>query len=141
MVNFPGAFTWTNESAVPTVIPRGQNLPITWTGGGDGLVIISGFGGTRVGGTDENPIIDATIFTCAAAASAGNFSIPSSVLQQVPQVSADPTSGAIGNLSVLAAPDPSKGQGVFSAPLTAGGNIDFGFFNYSVGSSKTVGYN
>jgi hypothetical protein len=63
------------------------------------------------------------------------------VLQQIPQVSADPTSGSIGNLSVFAAPDPAQGQGVFTAPLTAGGNVDFGFFTYLVGSSKTVGYN
>jgi uncharacterized protein (TIGR03437 family) len=141
MINFPGAFTWTNESAVPAVIPRSQNLPITWTGGGDGLVSIIGFGGARVGGTDTSPIVDATVFTCTAQASAGAFSVPSSVLQQLPQVSADPLSGAFGNLSVFATPDASRGQGIFNAPLTAGGNVDFAYFYYSVGSSKLVGYN
>ncbi len=140
-INFPGTFTWTNESTVPAVIPRNQNLPITWTGGGDGLVTVTGYAGSQVGGTQTNPIFDVAVFTCSAPASAGNLSVPSSVLQQLPQVSGDVSSGAIGTLSVLAVPDASKGQGVFSAPLTAGGNVDFATFSYSVGSSKGVGYN
>ena len=140
-INFPGTFTWTNESSVPAVVPRNQNLPITWTGGGDGLVTVGGFAGSQVGGTQTNPIYDVAGFTCIAQASAGNFSVPSAVLQQLPQVSGDVTSGAIVNISVLAIPDASKGQGVFSAPLTAGGNVDFAYFSYAVGSSKTVGFN
>ncbi|MGH9657591.1 MAG: hypothetical protein ACRD96_03545 [Bryobacteraceae bacterium] len=79
-VNFPGAFTWTNESSVAAVVPRSQNLPITWTGGGEGLVLISGFAGAQVGGTPTNPIFDVAGFTCTAQASAGNFSVQSSVL-------------------------------------------------------------
>ncbi len=140
-INFPGAFTWTNEASVPAVVPRSQNLPITWSGGGDGLVTISGFAGSQTGGTQTNPIYDVAGFTCIAQASAGNFSVPSAVLQQLPQVSGDVTSGAIGNLSVFAIPDAGRGQGVFSAPLTAGGNVDFAYFSYAVGSSKTVGFN
>ncbi|MFN0100641.1 MAG: hypothetical protein ACKV2U_00985 [Bryobacteraceae bacterium] len=140
-INFPGAFTWTNESAVPAVIPRSQNLPITWSGGGDGLVAVTGFAGTQVGGTQTNPTFEATVFTCIAQASAGSLTVPSSVLQQLPVVSADITSGAIGNIGVLAVADASKGQGGFSAPLTAGGNVDFAFFSYAAGSSKTVGFN
>jgi hypothetical protein len=140
-INFPGLFTWTNEAAVPAVIPRSQSLPVTWTGGGDGLVTISGFAGAQAGGTLTDPIYDVAAFTCSAPASAGSFTIPSSVLQQLPQVSGDLTTGAIGNLSVFAIPDPSKGQGVFTAPLVGGGNIDFGFFSYAVGSAKTVGFN
>lgn len=140
-VNFPGSFTWTNENSVPATIARNQNLPVTWTGGGDGLVLVSGYAGTQVGGTEENPIYDVAVFTCVAQASAGNLTVPSAVLQQLPQVSADLSSGAIGSLSVMASPDPSKGQGVFSAPLTAGGSIDFGYFSYVVGTSKGVGFN
>lgn len=140
-ITFPGAFTWTNEASIPAVIPRSQNLPITWSGGGDGLVTVAGFAGAQVGGTQTNPIYDVAGFTCIALASAGNLTVPSSVLQQLPQVSADVTSGGIGNLSVITIPDASRGQGVFTAPLTAGGNIDFGYLTYAVGSSKTVGYN
>ena len=140
-VNFPGGFTWTNESAVPAVIPRSQSLPITWSGGGDGLVTVTGFAGTQVGGSQTNPIFDVTLFSCIAQASAGNLTVPSSVLQQLPVVSGDLTSGAIGFMSVMATSDPSKGQGTFSAPLTAGGNVDFATFSYQTGSSKLVGYN
>ena len=35
----------------------------------------------------------------------------------------------------------ANGQnGRFSAPLRAGGNIDFGFFTYSFGGSKSLAY-
>ena len=53
------------------------------------------------------------------------------MLQQLPVVSGDLTSGSFGNLSVLAVPDITKGQGVFSAPLTAGGQTDQGYFSGS----------
>jgi uncharacterized protein (TIGR03437 family) len=140
-INFPGLFTWTNEAAVPAVIPRSQNLSVTWTGGGDGLVTVTGFAGSQAGGTQTDPIYDVAAFSCIAQASAGNLTVPSSVLQQLPQVSGDLASGAIGNLTVFAIPNPAAGQGVFTAPLVGGGNIDFGYFSYAVGSSKTVGYN
>ena len=140
-INFPGTFTWTNQDSVPAVVPRSQNLPITWSGGGDGLVTISGFAGSQVGGTQTNPIYDVAGFTCIAQASAGNFSVPSGVLQQLPAVSGDVTSGAIGTVGVLAIPDAARGQGVFTAPLAAGGNVDFSYFSYAVGSSKVVGFN
>lgn len=140
-VNFPGAFTWTNEGAVPAVIPRSQNLPITWSGGGDGLVLVSGYAGGQVGGTQTDPILDVTLFVCVAAASAGSLTVPSAVLQQLPVVTGDITSGTIGIISVMATSDTSRGQGVFTAPLTAGGNLDFASFSYLIGSSKSVGYN
>jgi len=140
-VNFPGAFTWTNEASIPGTVPRSQNLPITWSGGGEGLVAVTGYGGSQVGGSQLNPIFDVTAFSCIAQASAGSLTVPSSVLQQLPAVSADPTSGAVGFLGVMAVSDPSKGQGIFSAPLTAGGNVDFANFTYSTGTSKTVEYN
>ena len=140
-VNFPGAFSWTNESSVPAVVPRSQNLAITWTGGGDGLVGVTGFSGSQVGGSQTNPIFDAAGFTCIAQASAGSLTVPSSVLQQLPVASGDPTSGGLGFLGVMAVADPSRNQGVFTAPLTAGGNVDFSFFSYASGTSKTVGYN
>ena len=102
---------------------------------------VTGFAGTQVGGTQTNPTFDVTLFTCIAQASAGNLTVPSSVLQQLPVVSGDITSGAIGFMGVMATSDPSKGQGTFSAPLTAGGNVDFATFSYQTGSSKLVGYN
>jgi uncharacterized protein (TIGR03437 family) len=139
--NFPGAFTWTNESAVPAVIPRGQNLNITWTGGGDGVVSVDGIAGRQIGGSQNNPILQATVFFCVAPASAGNLTVPSAILQQLPAISGDILSGEMGLIGVTASSDTSRGQGVFTAPLTAGGNVDIATITYNVGISKSVGFN
>ena len=140
-VTIPGTFEWTNESSVPAVIPRSQSLPVTWTGGGDGLGVVIGFAGALVSGQPVKGIYDVAGFICTARASAGNLSVPSSVFQQLPQVSGDVTAGTIGTLAVYTIPDASRGQGVFTAPLRAGGNVDFGYFTYAVGTLKLVGYN
>jgi uncharacterized protein (TIGR03437 family) len=136
-VDFPGAFSWTNQDNIADPISRSSGLNITWTGGGTGLVAIAGAALRQTGGTQQNPIYEATLFSCVAQASAGSFTVPSSVLQQLPVVSSDMTSGSFGDLSVLAIPDVSKGQGVFSA----GGTIDQGFFSYAVGAMKMTGWN
>jgi hypothetical protein len=138
-VTFPGAFEWTNEGSVPAVIPRNQPLPITWTGGGDGLVVVLGFAGTQLSGQPVAGTYDVTGFVCAALASAGSLTV--SVLSQLPQSSGDVLTGSIGALAVFAVSDPTRGQGVFTAPLAAGGNVDFGYFTYAVGTLKLVGYN
>lgn len=134
-VEVPGSFN-PNIDAIPATIPRSQNLPVTWTGGGSGQVAISGFSGSQSGGTQTDPIYDVAGFTCVAPASAGNFTVPSSVLLQLPPASADPTSGGIGLFSVNAI-----NSSRFTAPLTAGGSIDQGAFSSAVGPSKTVGWN
>jgi uncharacterized protein (TIGR03437 family) len=139
-VAVPGDFVWTNQATIPDPIPRSSNLNITWTGGSTGLVFISGMGMIMTGGTQQNPIYDATVFNCVAQATAGSFAVPSSVLQQLPVVSSDPTGSAFGNLSVMAVPDTSTGQGAFTAPVVAGGNTDQAFFTYAIGGSKITGW-
>ena len=104
-------------------------------------MVVLGFAGTQVGGTLLLGVYDVVGFACTAPASAGNFSVPSSALQGLPQVSGDVTSGQIGSLAVYTIPDPSRGQGVFTAPLTAGGNVDFSVFSYTVGTLRLAGYN
>jgi uncharacterized protein (TIGR03437 family) len=140
-VNFPGAFTWTNQSSITSPISRSAGLPITWSGVSTGLVSISGISESSAGGTTQNPIYSVTIFVCTSPASANSFTVPSNVLLQLPVATGDITSGSYGYLSVYATPDATNGQGVFSAPLTAGGAIDQGYFSYSVGSSMTTGWN
>jgi uncharacterized protein (TIGR03437 family) len=139
-LDVPGAFVWTNEGSLANPIPRSTNMPITWTGGGSGLVAITGTAMSQTGGTETNPIYDQSGFSCVAQASAGSFTVPSSVLQQLPAVSADISTGSIGNLMVFAVSDASKGQGIFPAPLTAGGTIDQGYMSYSIGTSKSTGW-
>ena len=131
-MDFPGNFVWTNIDAIADPIPRNTGLPIQWTGGGTGLVTITGAGVNVAASTS-------TVFICIAQASAGSFTVPVSVLQQMPVISNDGTSS--GTLGVMATPDTSKGQGFFSAPLTGGGTTDQAFFTYTVGTTKGTGWN
>jgi hypothetical protein len=138
-VNFPGNFTWTNEATLSDPIPRNSPLTVNWTGGTTGLVTITGSAYTQAPGTTlENPIYSASLFSCIAQASAGTFTVPVSVVSQLDAVSNDPTSGSFGSLSVFAVTGPDQGK--FTAPLTAGGSIDQGIFGYSVGATKTTGW-
>jgi uncharacterized protein (TIGR03437 family) len=139
-LSVPGTFTWANKDSVTDPISRSSSLPITWTGGTTGLVTIVGTTMAASGGTTQNPIYTATGFTCVSPASAGSFTVPSSVLSQLQAVSSDLTTGSFGSLAVYAVPDITSGQGSFTAPVVAGGNTIGAFFNYSIGSLKTTGY-
>lgn len=141
MVDLPGNFTWSNEAAIGASVARSSPLTVTWTGGGNGSVNIAGTALNVSGGTTQNPTYSATLFSCIAPAPAGTFTVPVNVLQQLPAVSTDITSGNYGTLSLFAIPDFSQSQGTFTAPLTAGGNIDYGYLLYSIGTLKSVGWN
>jgi uncharacterized protein (TIGR03437 family) len=135
-LDVPGSFLWTNEASLANPIPRSTGMPITWTNGGSGLVTITGVAMVPAGGPG---LFDMSMFICTSPATAGNFTVPSSVLQQLPAVSSDSTSGSVGTLAVSADSDASK-QGIFSAPLTAGGTLDQGLFSYSIGTTKSTGW-
>jgi hypothetical protein len=77
---------------------------------------------------------------CTEQASKGNFAVPVSILNQLPAVANDVTAGSIGMIGVMAVPDPAKNQGRFTAPLTAGGNLDQGLFSYAIGAMKNTGW-
>jgi hypothetical protein len=123
-------------------IPRSSPLTVTWTGGGSGEVVsISGTSGTTVSGSNpNNPVYDAGVFICTANASAGTFTVPTAVLSQLP---ATPPGGltsgtGVGAMVVSSTTNVTPTNGTFTAPLTAGGNIDSGFFISTVGALKTV---
>jgi hypothetical protein len=135
-VTVPTPLDWTNKNSISN-IDRSQNLNVTWTGGGSNIVTITGISGALAGGTQQKPVYDAAVFFCYQNASAGSFSIPSAVLSQLPQSVGDIlTGGTVGLLGVEVEGPPNGGP--FTAPLTAGGNIDFGFYTFSLGVSKTV---
>jgi hypothetical protein len=48
--------------------------------------MVTGFEVAPIGGNQTNPIFDATLFHCIDQAPAGNFTVPSSVPQQLPAV-------------------------------------------------------
>ncbi|MGB7760845.1 MAG: hypothetical protein WBL61_13510 [Bryobacteraceae bacterium] len=140
-VTLPGDFVWTNQSAIANPIPRASPLTVTWTGGEGGLVIVMGAALTRTAGTGLSATFSALGFNCTAAASAGSFTVPSNILERLPAVSGNATAASFGLLSVSAVPDSGKGQGTFTAPLTAGGTIDLGVLGYEVAFARIIGYN
>jgi uncharacterized protein (TIGR03437 family) len=137
-MDFPSDLVWTNENATADPISRSTPLSIQWTGGGTGLVEITGAGATASVLTAT-----ATVFTCTAQASAGALTVPVSVLQQMPVITNQGADGdgTVGTLAVMATTDTAKGQGLFSAPLKAGGTTDQTFLTYSIGTTKMTGFN
>ena len=124
---------------LPATIVRNSGFTLNWTGGNaTDLVQIIGFAGTT-SGPATSPIIDATEFICATTAGAKTFTVPASITSQLPAVAANSTSQT-GFLEVVSSPIPTQGNGLFTAGLTAGGNIDAGYFLSLVGAGGSVAY-
>lgn len=136
-ITVPTPLDWTNANSI-TEVNRSQSLPLSWSGGGSNTVLISGLSGVRAGGTETKPIYDMATFYCTANASAGGFTVPSSVLSQLP-ASGDITSGNGTGMLSLNVFSAFANQGQFTAPLVAGGSIP-GDFSFSLGVSKMLGY-
>jgi uncharacterized protein (TIGR03437 family) len=140
-VRLSGVPTWTNQAAI-TAVNRSQPLTINWTGAAaDDYVVVTGSAGNLVGGSQGT--YRGASFFCTARGNANSLTVPTSILQQLPAVPAvDLASGAapnaIGVLSVAVANNENNGR--FTAPLRAGGNIDYGFFSYVFGGLKTLAY-
>lgn len=119
---------------LPTVVNRSSGLTLNWTGGNaSDIVIISGSAYTL---SSAGSIMSGAIFNCYTTAGAKTFTVGSSILNQLPAVTAAQVSSgaAVGGLTV----NTSSG-GTFSAPLTGGGSIaNAGFganFFFSGGAS------
>lgn len=111
--------------SLPSTVTRSAGLTLNWTGGNPSdLVRITGYSG-------------AIGFICTAAAGAGSFAVPASVLMQLPAVSAsaipDPTGS--GFLAVSSGPAPAT----FSPALTSGGNIS-STFSALIGTGASATY-
>ena len=124
----------TVTGGLPATINRSAGLPLTWTGGNaSDLVEIVGFNSvpSTAGGTSA----DTAEFICTTTAGQGGFTVPASVLTQL---SATPAGSATssGFIEVISALNPTT----FQAPLTAGGNIDFGAFLALTGAGGTAVY-
>ena len=114
------------SSTVPATIPRRQDLTLSWNGGGTDAVIITG--SSSVAAPDRPPPTrwsNSGTFTCMTTGDKRTFTIPASILGQLP--------AARGSITVT-----SNSQNInFTAPLTAGGNLDAGYF--STGFSSRFG--
>jgi uncharacterized protein (TIGR03437 family) len=146
-----GAFTGTVTVPTPlactncdgatgiNTIDRTKPLLVTWTGGGGSSDYVQVGGLSTVASTADPTKNVVVVFSCTARATDGQFTVPVSILSQMPQSSADPTAanhGALVLVNVL-----GNSGTAFTAPLAAGGNIDLGFFGYSATSVKLVSYN
>ena len=131
-----------NGGQLPASVNRGSDLTLTWTGGNSNdLVSIIGASGTNVG-SQQNPVFDSGVFICTTTAGRGTLTVPSSILQQLPvtPANAGTTINGEGILMVESSTQPVQGNGLFTAPLTAGGNIDQGVFVATFGNLSTTSY-
>lgn len=125
-LNVP-AFDWTNANDLHW-IERNRDLSITWSGNSSGSVIVQGLGVKTVSGdarvNAKTAILEATYFVCSADGSTGRFTVPASVLRELPEVPVNDSAFNIiySGISVTAT---RKGESPnFIAPKTSGGHIN-----------------
>jgi len=131
----------TITGGLPTVVTRGAGLTLNWTGGNPSdLVEIAGYT-TTASGSGASSTQVGTEFICTTTAGQGTFTVPASILDQLPAVSAaaEANGTASGSLEVFSGGNPSSGNGLFTAQLTAGGSIS-SYFTALVGYAAQVVY-
>ncbi|SPF47355.1 conserved exported hypothetical protein [Candidatus Sulfopaludibacter sp. SbA4] len=130
----------TITGGLPLVVTRSAGLTLNWTGGNaTDLVEIVGLAGTYSGG--PNSTLTGADFFCTTTAGAGTFTVPASILSQLPAVTAAQIAAntASGLLEVLSTVSPTAGNGLFTATLTAGGSVN-STFSALLGAGSTPAY-
>ena len=123
----------TVSGGLPSSVNRSSNLTINWTGGNSSdPVQILGYSGTT-SGSGTTATIDATEFVCTTTAGPGTFTVPSSILSQLPV--ATNTGNSTGFLEVTSGPTPTS----FTPSLTAGGTVS-AYFSALIGTGALVTY-
>jgi uncharacterized protein (TIGR03437 family) len=123
--SLPVSFTGTNWDSV-TAVNRSTPLTLTWTGSGLSSVYI-GVNSTTITGSTRRIVT----MNCVVPAAPGTYTIPPAALAYLPPVPA--TGSSFGGISLE-----GSISNTFTAPLTAGGQIDFGAFVSDLGYSKNV---
>jgi len=112
----------TVTGGLPSTVTRSSGLTLNWTGGNStDVVVIFGSAGT-VSGTGATRTTTGASFICLTTAGVGTFTVPASILNQLPAVTSAQASSGAGSTSLEVVSSPSPG-GTFTAPLTAGGNV------------------
>jgi uncharacterized protein (TIGR03437 family) len=124
---FPAEFTPTNIGSI-TTIDHTQPLTITWTETGVDLVQINVTTDAVVGGTTDDPIERNVSVQCHVDASLGSYTIPAAALGKLL------LSSEVAELQVFGLTE----KNAFTAPLVAGGQIDYGYFSYQPGNYANV---
>jgi fibronectin-binding autotransporter adhesin len=130
-LNLASALTVTG--GLPSTVNRGSNLVLNWTGGNaSDLVEIVGSASTT-SGSGSTATTTSTQFICLTTAGQKTFTVPSSILSQLPATSATSPGlleVASGNLT-----------STFTATLPKlGGSIDAGLFGSFAGTGAQVAY-
>jgi hypothetical protein len=117
----PDSFTVTNLGSIGPV-DRTKPLTMTWTGSGFDHVLIDVDSAVSLGGGNTHSVT----ISCDAPGGPGSFTIPASLMSSL-------LTTTIGAIGIYAQPNP----GLFTATLTAGGQLDFGSFGAERGVSKS----
>jgi hypothetical protein len=124
----------TLSSPLPTTVVRSSPLTINWTGGiASNMVEIVGSSGTTTG-TGANAVTTTTEFLCVTTAGAGTFTVPASILSQLPATAT--TGSSTGVLEVAS----FNTSATFSATLKADGSTIAGSFGSYIGIGSTATY-
>lgn len=117
-----------NQGLPTDVVSRSSDLTISWTTSGVNPAIplmLVGASGTSLGNDSTGePMYDATVFACSATLSSGSITVPATVLQQLPAAGANNYS----RLTLVSGQAPVSGNGLFTAPMKSGGNLDGGLY-------------
>jgi hypothetical protein len=114
-------------------------LTLNWTGGNaTDLVEIMGSSSTVTGIGTNAVTTTTTEFVCTTTAGQGTFTVPASILNQLPAATAAQISAgtAVGTLEVASGIINST----FTASLKAGGSIDLGAFGSALIVTNTPEY-
>jgi hypothetical protein len=122
----------TLSAPLPTNVVRSSPLTINWTGGiASNMVEIIG-GVTTSTGTGSSEVTTTTEFLCVTTAGAGTFTVPASILTQLPA-----TTGSNTGILEVASFNTSA---TFPATLKADGSTISGTFGSFVGVASTPTY-
>ncbi len=127
----------TITGGLPSTITESSGLTLNWTGGDSSdLVVIFGYSGST-SGTGTNQVTNATEFICTTTAGKGTFTVPASVLTQLPKVSSSALASGTGAGFLLVENGPTPVP--FSPSLTAGGTVP-SYFGAFLGAAGLVAY-
>jgi uncharacterized protein (TIGR03437 family) len=131
-----------SPAALPTSITRSSGMTLTWTGGtADDIVEILGMAGVM---TSKN-VYDGYGFVCTTTGDKKSFTVPASVLSQMPAVTQSQLDAGShnGSLMIYSMTKPTTSNGLFTAPLvpSSSGSVDIGMFMAGVGAvAEEVAY-
>jgi uncharacterized protein (TIGR03437 family) len=114
---------------LPSTVVRSAGLPLSWTGGqaSDQVVIVGLSENTT--GSGSSAVTSGAEFICITTAGKGGFTVPASILTQLPASAQGVLELSSGNNSTS-----------FTAPLKAGGSIDVGYFGSFLGIGGAPAY-